>query len=119
MKVKKIKIPIYDYDVKMIEVEKGDKPSKVTKECGSLTKADRKLISSNIKNEYIDGGVLYYNLSRRKFVIIVYMVTSKKNRIEIIGHEKRHVEDRLLNHCAVTDLEAAGYLSGWLAKKLI
>ena len=53
-----------------------------------------------------------------KQMILLYPQTSKASRINCLGHEKRHLEDRILKHCHIDDLETAGYLAGFLTKKL-
>lgn len=34
----------------------------------------------------------------------------------VVNHEKRHIEDRILQHCGIDDIEAAAYLAGYLSK---
>ena len=66
-----------------------------------------------------NGGHHSYNVESRKSVITLYESSSKRNRINIIFHEKRHIEDRICKHCGIDDMEAAAFLAGYIAEKLI
>ena len=44
-------------------------------------------------------------------------MSSEKNRDNCYSHEKRHIEDRVLEWYSVNDIESAGLLAGFLGEK--
>lgn len=111
-------IPIYDVDVTLIQVERGTE-----NECRTLRKALR---SFGCKKESIDedvneiregdmnGGATYRNMTARVVVVVFHEFTSEERMVEVYSHEKRHVEDRVLEFFEVKDTESAGLLAGFL-----
>jgi len=120
MKKKEFKIPIYNYDVTFVEIEsKNDEnEAKLLFENFQLEKEDVEHEMNLINKESEDGGSTYYSLGKKQFLILIHKITSEIERRNIINHEKRHVEDRLLRHCNINDIESAGYLSGFLSEYL-
>lgn len=120
MKKKKIKIPIYNIDVTVIEVENKYDADSVCKEVESICTEIEYIdtIRRAIENEEHDGGETIRNLLLRKVLVIIYECSSKKTRREIIGHEKRHIEDRILEFFNINDIESAAMLAGFLSSKL-
>lgn len=121
MKVKSFTIPIYDYRVTLVEIESKEDKDKfipVFKRIGP-NKEDFEEELSNLDDGLYNGGMTYTNTSIKTFMIILYPMKSKKKRLGVLGHEKRHIEDRLLEHCQVNDIEAAAYLAGFLTEKLM
>lgn len=118
MKKKSFSIPLYRIDVTLIQLTKEDSydsVSAVLKREG----IDAEYISEaadNQKNGYVDGGYTYYNFRVGKVVILFYPTTAKKQQINIYSHEKRHLEDRVLENASVDDKEASAYLSGYLGE---
>ena len=111
-------IPIYDVDVTLLQVERGTES-----ECRSLRKVLR---SFGCKKECIDedireirdgdmnGGATYRNMTARVVVVVFHEFTSEERMVEVYSHEKRHVEDRILEFFEVNDTESAGLLAGFL-----
>ncbi len=66
-----------------------------------------------------NGGWTLHNYSRRQFAIIMTRCTDEKTRINVLSHEKRHVEDYILDMCGIDDMEAAAYLAGYLSERLL
>jgi hypothetical protein len=121
MKVRKIKVELYDWRVSLIDItSKKDVPrtNRILKKFG-VTKEDRLIVLKNIEDGMYDGGEHFYNTRQRKSIIFLYRITSQKSRKNILCHEKRHLEDRILNHCLVDDIESAAYLAGYLGEKLL
>lgn len=119
MKKLKFNIPMYDFDVTLVQVEdKGDIDS-VLATMRSI-KCPQEYI--NDTKDYIErgcygGGDTFYNFDIKAIVVVFYYFKSESSRYEVYFHEKRHIEDRVLQHCHVDDIEAAGLLAGFLAKK--
>ena len=73
-------------------------------------------VGKDIENECMNGGDTFRNLDMKSFLVIIYPCKDEETRRSVVGHEKRHVEDRLLQHCFVNDIEASGYLAGYLSR---
>jgi hypothetical protein len=111
---------MYEWDVTLIEVVSPDdfdeyiKPE--LKRLGFL-KDEQGEVRYNMT--CTNGGDHFFNGNKKASMIILYPMTSIKNRNSILCHEKRHMEDRILSFCRIDDLEAAAYLAGYLAKKML
>ena len=120
MILKKFKIEIYEWKVTFIEItSKKDwkKVNKIQKGFG-VDKNTIKETRMHIKAGSKDGGLHSWNRFR-KSIILLYPSSSMRQRIKVICHEKRHCEDRILEHLRVYGVEAPAYLAGYLSKKLI
>lgn len=117
MKKIEFNIPIYNFDVTIIEVEsKEDKDQvKSIMEDFKISSEQIKETCDYIEQESMNGGDTYRNLPLRKFLVIIYPCKNIDVRREVINHEKRHIEDRMLNYLSIDDIEAAAYLAGYLS----
>ena len=120
----KFKIPIFgDVNITLVQVEgREDKEAilRLMKRHRITEKDDIDYVMSNVDNKEYDlrdGGDTIYRLIQREMVVIFYPFSSDEAREEVMGHEKRHVEDRLLNFLHVDDIESAGLLAGFLSKQ--
>jgi hypothetical protein len=120
MKSKTFNIPIYDYKVTLVEIESREDVNNIVEvlKKNGLSKEDINEEISYVSTGKYNGGNVYRNFKKKKFLIILYRMTSVSKRIEVLGHEKRHIEDRLAEHCGINDIEAMGYLAGYSPKKL-
>ena len=113
------KIPLYYVDVMLVQVESADDAEEV----GTLLrniKADREYAEDTvnaIKRGCTNGGDTYRNLDLKKVVVIFYKITSERERNNVYSHEKRHIEDRVMEWYGVNDIESAGLLAGFLGEK--
>jgi hypothetical protein len=117
MKKREIHINIYEYDVTYIEITSPkDKRlvEDVMVEMG-CSEDDLNDIRFCFDNGFVDGGFTFRNLFKKTFLVLVFPCTTKEYRRMVVNHEKRHVEDRILEHCEVKDIEAAAYLAGHLS----
>lgn len=109
-------IPLYGIRVTLVQAE-------------DRTDADmteRVLKSNHVGDEYIhdvvdavrrgavNGGETYRNFRERRVFVFFYPFENDERRAEIYAHEKRHIEDRVLEWFAVNDIESAGLLAGFL-----
>lgn len=118
MKKTEFKIPIYDFDVTILEVESKEDKAEVNAILSNLT-PDKESIDEvlvYIEDGSMNGGDTFRNLLRRKFVVVLYPFKDIETRREVINHEKRHIEDRVLEYCGITDIEASAYLAGYISK---
>ena len=115
MKKHNFNVPLYDYDVTLIQVESNEDKSSVV---SFLKKAKLdeyiKGCEEYIDKGYSDGAETYYNRSIKKIICVFYLLTNEESCENVYSHEKRHIEDRILEHCSVNDIEASAYLAGFL-----
>jgi hypothetical protein len=120
MKIKKIKIPIFNHKLDVFEVTNKRDADKLIKELKSLriiNEDDEKEVRDNIENE-CDGACTFYRKTDCTLVVVIYIQSNQDRRREVLAHEKRHVEDYILKHLGIDDLESAAYLAGYLAKEV-
>ena len=118
MKKTEFKIPIYDFDVTILEVESKEDKAEVNTILSNLI-PDKESIDEAlgyIEDGSMNGGDTFRNLLCRKFVVVLYPFKDVETRREVINHEKRHIEDRVLEYCGISDIEASAYLAGYISK---
>lgn len=120
MIVTNFKVPIFEFEVTMVEIESSKDADLVTPIFQKVKMAQEDIVSEidTIRKGCFNGGNTYRNTHLRKFVVVLYPFTSQRARINVISHEKRHVEDRILEHCLIDDMETAAYLAGFLSEKM-
>lgn len=111
--------PYYWYKITLLQVESSEDLELVYGYLKSNKLDDETVeeIKYNIENDYLDGGETNWNSSRKMIIAVFYKTTNNITRANIYSHEKRHIEDRILQHCKIDDMEAAAYLSGFLGEK--
>lgn len=121
MKKRVFKVPVIgDVEVTLIQVEgKEDEESvmKILKRVKYDDKAGIDYIRDNIKNENYDGGDTLYCMNIRKIVVVFFIFTCEEEREAVYGHEKRHIEDRILKYFSIDDIETNALLAGFLSKQ--
>lgn len=120
MKQMKFNVPLYDFDVTLIQVEDNKKDEKdVLKLMQRIkpTNAQIKEVSDTMKNDCKNGGFTYRNFDLKQFLVIFFVMGSVWNRENIYEHEKRHIEDRILEWASVDDNEAAAFIAGYLGEQ--
>lgn len=117
MKKVEFKVPIFDVDVVLIQVEDISDEEEAMKIYKSIEPTEEQLkdVEFNIKNNLPDGGNTLFNFDYQCFVVVFYRMSNKKKLVSAYAHEKRHIEDRILNICNIKDEETAGYIAGYLA----
>lgn len=115
---KNIHIPLYDFNITYLEVESKSDVSDVRKEMNKLNANKEQIeeVLDNIINDRRDGGETFRNLNLKKFLIIIYRCSNERKRRNVINHEKRHIEDRILKYIGISDIEASAYLAGFLSE---
>ena len=66
-----------------------------------------------------DGGWTMLNNYIKSVFILFTGFSSIGKRANVVAHEKRHLEDRILKHGRIEDDEAAAYLAGYLEEELM
>lgn len=81
----------------------------------------RESISEEIKEDLdsrLTGGYHIFSRHLKTSFILVYNPGDFCTMINALTHEKRHVEDTILEFLGIEDFETAGYLAGFLTQKL-
>jgi hypothetical protein len=117
---KEFSVPVYDFKIIFIEIESKDDAEKARFVFRRFKMKSENINEEldNITNGFINGGNTYRNMERKLLLVIIYQTTSEKTRRNVVNHEKRHVEDRILEYCQINDFEAASYLAGFLSEKI-
>lgn len=115
----KFKVPLYQVDVTLVQVESKDDADVVKPILNAfrLTQEDMSECCNAIRNDETDGSETYRNTGMKTFLVVFYRFTNERIRMNVWSHEKRYVEDRILEMSAVGDIESAGLLAGFLGEK--
>ena len=116
MKMVRFSVPPYKVNVALIQVE-GAADEERAKECCEemgLGDKDTSAVLNAIKSGGHDYGDTFHDFMHRQILVVFYRMTS--SRTNAYGHEKRHVEDRILQWCGIDDMESAAYLAGFLSE---
>ena len=115
----RFRVPLYGFDVTLVQTEGAvDKAGVLSLMRGLRCPREH----MDIVSEYLDrgsygGGDTFYNFSSRSILVVFYGFRTEGSRYEVYSHEKRHVEDRILEHMSVHDIESAALLAGFLGRK--
>lgn len=120
MKIKKIKLPIFDFDITFIEVENKSDDLKIIAPLSAINYPKEMIeeVCDNIKRDVYDGGDTIRNMEMMRIVVIVYRCKSESTRRNVINHELRHVVDRICEHLSINDIETPAYITGYLSEKI-
>lgn len=118
MKKLKFAVPLYDINITLVQVESPDDADEVKVCCEEieLLPEDTTATLEFIRHDKCDGGDTWRNFDKGQMFVIFYRMTNGRVKRNRYGHEKRHVEDRILQWCGVDDIEAAAYLAGFLSE---
>lgn len=116
MKKTSFNVPLYDFDVTLVQVEgqKDAEPIERLLNTYGVRREDAEDVVDGIRHGAVNGGETFREMRQRKILVIFYLFDSDEKKVEVYEHEKRHVEDRLLEWNGVNDIESAGMLAGWL-----
>lgn len=113
------KLPYYKVRCTLIQVEGAEDLCKIQRDAffRKLPIEDKEKVIRYIENGFHDGGDTWRNLDHRAIYVLFYPMTCEEERAEIYSHEKRHIEDRVLEYFGVDDIESAGLLAGFLGRQ--
>ena len=118
MKTFKFNIPLYDVDVLIVQIESPEDKEEIKKICEEKNIDFTEEFEDAILRGAVNGGDTYRDLNNRNIVMFLYPFDDVKKRQNILCHEKRHIEDRVLSYFGVDDIESAALLAGFLGEKL-
>lgn len=113
------KVPLYDFDVILLQVESDKDKSAAKKEMKRLGCTEKEIdeeLESVTKGEY-NGATTWRNFAYKLILVIFHKFSSQRCIDNVFGHEKRHVEDRILEWANVNDIEGSAFLAGFLSEK--
>ena len=112
-------VPLYDINVTLIQVESPDDADDVKACCEEIELPSEDITATLelIRQDKCNGGDTWRNFDKGLMLVIFYRMTDGRIKRNRYGHEKRHVEDRILQWCGVDDIEAAAYLAGFLSEQ--
>ena len=112
-------IPMFYFDVTLLQVESKDDSKQVEKACISfgMESEDIDSVKDNVECDCEDGGDTFRNFRFKKLLVIFYRMSSSKMRENIWAHEKRHIEDRILQFLNIDDIETSAILAGYLGEQ--
>lgn len=118
MKRKRIDIPMYDFRLDLLEVENSEDAVLLTKFFKGVRLDDEISLEilNAVKDGDVDGGWTIANFGLKRILVVLLKMRTEEQRRKVMAHEKRHVEDDILEHSSVNDKEAAAYLAGYLGK---
>ena len=112
-------IPIFDFSVQLLQIETPQDSNPFREEAVrfGMKKEDIEEECARIERDAKDGGNIYRNGKFKRFLVVFYNMTSVEEREQVWAHEKRHIEDRIMQFCGIDDIETAGYIAGYLGKE--
>lgn len=115
----RFRVPLYGFDVTLVQTEGvGDKDGVLSLMRGlRCPREHMDIVSEYLDRGSYDGGDTFYNFRSRSILVVFYGFRTEGSRYEVYSHEKRHVEDRILEHMSVHDIESAALLAGFLGRK--
>ena len=116
---KEFEIPIYKVSVLIVQIESANDMEDVEQLCAENEIEVTPSLKENIIYNRKDGGDTYRDLVHRRIVVFFYPFSNLTEKANIICHEKRHIEDRILDYFGVEDIESAALLAGYLGEKFL
>ena len=110
---------MFYFDVTLLQVETKDDSKQVEKACKAfgMESDDIESVKDNVERDCEDGGDTFRNFRFKKMLVIFYRMSSIKMRENIWSHEKRHIEDRILQFLNIDDIETSAILAGYLGEQ--
>lgn len=119
MKIFRFMIPLYKINVTMVQAvdkSEADEVCKVLKR----NHIDKKFIEDivdGVRRGGCNGGETFRDFRYKRMFVFFYPYDNNMARAEVYSHEKRHIEDRVLEYFGVNDIESAGLLAGFLGEQ--
>ena len=119
MKKMQFVIPLYKVRVTLVQaVDKGE-TEEVRKVliANHITKDSIDDIVDGVMRGGCNGGDTFRDFRYKRIFVFFYPYETEFVRAEVYSHEKRHIEDRVLEYFGVNDIESAGLLAGFLGEQ--
>ena len=119
MKIFRFKIPLYKIHVTLVQAEDKKEAEDVRKvfKANHIDKDSIEDIVAGVARGGCNGGDTFRDFRYKRMFVFFYPYESDAIRAEVYSHEKRHIEDRVLEYFGVNDIESAGLLAGFLGEQ--
>ena len=112
------KIPFYNVTCILVQVESAQDADEAIALMKRWKIEDENNYDYNgIKEGALNGGTTYRQMFKKRIFVLFYPFQNDRIKDEVYSHEKRHIEDRILEFYEVNDIESAGLLAGYLGAK--
>lgn len=112
------KIPFYNVTCLLVQVEgKEDADSAIALMKRWKIEDENNYDYNGIINGAMNGGTTYRQMDSKRIFVLFYAFENDRVKDEVYSHEKRHIEDRILEFFGVNDVEASALLAGYLGAK--
>lgn len=110
-------VPLYYWNVTFLEIESQEDAGELSAwfDRFDYTEEGKNFINA-LKGGIKDVGLTKVELMDNTALMVIFPSTTDIMRNNTISHEKRHLEDFILENAGIHDKEAAGYLSGYLGE---
>lgn len=119
MKIFRFKIPLYKIHVTLVQAVDKKEAEDVRKvlKANHIDKDSIEDIVAGVARGGCNGGDTFRDFRCKRMFVFFYPYESDAIRAEVYSHEKRHIEDRVLEYFGVNDIESAGLLAGYLGEQ--
>lgn len=117
----KFTIPLFSIRVTLLQVESFQDAPEAWK-CLSSVHVEEPLkaqVRDTILRNACNGGTTFRNMQMKSIVVVFFRMRTLADRAEVYSHEKRHIEDRVLEWASVDDIETSALLAGYLGRKFM
>lgn len=115
-------LPVFDHRIVYLQT-KSPKPAELSEFRSFYRKHFKDVPDSTIMECVTDptgsGAWTAYDSMQRTGAIIIYNTYTLPDLMNLLHHEKRHLEDYILKNMSIRDGETAGNLAGFLGEKLV
>lgn len=121
MRIKKINVPIYDYNLVYIDQFKEDDAEKIFKIITKgLNKEQKELLA--IKDDIKEGhknGAVTIDSGLKTIYVIIHPCDTPQRMLNVVSHELYHVIQFICKDLNIKDIEAPAYLAGYIYEKVL
>lgn len=116
MKKIRFDVPFYNFKVVVAQIEGSSDYNEVRRLLRWMKCSDEDMsdVLGAVERGAVNGGETFRDMRLKQILVLYYPFDNEDRRYEVYSHEKRHVEDRLLEWNNIHDIESAGMLSGYL-----
>jgi hypothetical protein len=121
MKIQKIKVPFYKWEITVIDSFDFSDLDEVVKQMKKhrLTEEHIQEVKDKYANEAMDGAICYMNTTALYSIVIVFPHHNIKQRVSTLVHESRHLADDIIEAINLEGPESRAYLNEYIAFEMI
>jgi len=117
MKLKRFTVPLYKWRVVIIQIESKKDVNLLRKKLNNYgaQQEDIEELCNGTEYESRNGGM--HMAGNKISVVVFYPFTNDKEKTNSVGHEKRHIEDEIIEKFNINCIESNALLAGFLSEK--